>query len=83
MPARSSAAYFILVIAVAYLVINGLITLLATPWDTILGSAFFSFDTQWGQNFASWQRGLFNWLGMFSLIALLLYGFIRSRRATT
>lgn len=80
--ARSSAAYFILVIAIGFLVVGGVFTLLAPTWSAILDSNLFTFTTQWGKDYATWQTGIYDWVMLFSLIALLFYAFIRSRRAT-
>lgn len=77
-----SAAYLVLVVAVAYLVFGFLFTLLAPTWSAILDSQLFVFQTQWGKDYASWQQGIFDWLMLLSLIALLMFALIRSRRST-
>lgn len=82
MPRQNSAAYIILTMVVAFLVMGFVFTVIAQPWSAVLDSQMFSFETSYGQDLAAWTQGIYDWAMLFALIAMLMYGVIRSRRAT-
>lgn len=76
---RRSAAYFLLFLAIAFLIGGILITVINPFWDGLESSPFMTFGTTWWSDFADWAATIHNWIGLIILIAILYTGFIRTR----